>query len=85
MVDVSCFPKAHEELITQLLTCYRELFEHHGHGKMSVEMRFLKRGQKEVLITCGRQYRFTVDCCEGCATGIPCEKSQKEKKNENIG
>ena len=28
---------------------------------MSVEMKFLKKGQKEILIRCGKDYRFVVD------------------------
>jgi hypothetical protein len=31
---------------------------------MSVEIRFLKRGQKEILIRCGKDYRYVVDYSE---------------------
>ena len=45
----------------KLLDVYDELFAHDGWGTFSVEMRLLKRGQKEVIIHCGKQYRFVVD------------------------
>ncbi len=40
---------------------YDELFAHDGFGEMKVETRILRRGQKEVIIHCGKQYRFVVD------------------------
>lgn len=40
---------------------FEELLAHDGYADMSVEMRILKRGQKEVVIRCGKQYRFVVD------------------------
>ncbi|MDR1728109.1 MAG: hypothetical protein LBT74_09360 [Acidobacteriota bacterium] len=40
---------------------YQEVFEHDGYGNIQVEMRILHRGQKEVIIHCGKQYRFVVD------------------------
>ncbi|MCL6447058.1 MAG: hypothetical protein K6U04_02730 [Armatimonadetes bacterium] len=37
------------------------LFRHDGFGEMKVEMKILKKGQKEVIIHCGKQYRYVVD------------------------
>jgi hypothetical protein len=34
---------------------------HDGFGDIRVEVRILKRKQKEVIIHCGKQYRFVVD------------------------
>jgi len=45
----------------KLAQLYEELFLHDGFGEMRVEMRILKRGQKEVIIHCGKQYRYVVD------------------------
>jgi hypothetical protein len=44
-----------------LLGLFDELFEHDGFGALRVEMRILRRGQKEVILDCGKQYRFVVD------------------------
>lgn len=46
----------------RLLALYDELFAHDGYGSLRVEMRILRRGQKEVILDCGKQYRFVVDC-----------------------
>jgi hypothetical protein len=40
---------------------YDALFYHNGFGEMRIEMRFLKKGQKEIVIHCGKQYRYVVD------------------------
>ena len=45
----------------KLLAVYDALYRHNGFGEMSVEVRILKKQQKEVLIRCGKQYRFVVD------------------------
>lgn len=38
-----------------------ELLSHDGFGEIRVEVRILKRRQKEVILHCGKQYRFVVD------------------------
>ncbi len=40
---------------------YHMLLKHDGFGELRMDVRILKRGQKEVIIHCGRQYRFVVD------------------------
>jgi hypothetical protein len=44
-----------------LLSLFDDLLGHDGFGNLKVEMRILRRGQKEVIIDCGKQYRFVVD------------------------
>jgi len=45
----------------RLLELLDELIAHDGFGSIKVDIRLLKRGQKEVIIDCGKQYRFVVD------------------------
>ena len=45
----------------RLIELLDELIAHDGFGSIKVDIRFLKRGQKEVIIDCGKQYRFVVD------------------------
>lgn len=52
----------HEEIIAQMAKVYIELFNHDGYGDFKIEMRILRRGQKEVIIHCGKQYRYVIDC-----------------------
>jgi hypothetical protein len=35
--------------------------QHDGFGEIRVEVKILKRRQKEVILHCGKQYRFVVD------------------------
>jgi len=51
----------HAEARARLLAVYEELLRHEGYGSLRVEMRILKRGQKEVIVDCGKQYRFVLD------------------------
>ena len=51
----------HEEVLGQIVDKYQEVFQHEGYGKMQIEMRFLKRQQKEIIVHCGKDYRFVVD------------------------
>ncbi len=51
----------HAEAKARLLAVYDELLRHEGYGSLRVEMRILKRGQKEVIVDCGKQYRFVLD------------------------
>jgi len=50
-----------KEVKDKLLKLYDEIFAHNGYGEIKIEMRILHRGQKEIIIHCGKQYRFVVD------------------------
>lgn len=52
---------SNQEVKRQLTALYDELFAHDGFGELRLELRILKRGQKEILIHCGKQYRYVVD------------------------
>jgi hypothetical protein len=49
-------------VLGKLEALYKEAFEHDGFAEIRVEMRILRRGQKEIILHCGKQYRFVVDC-----------------------
>lgn len=49
------------DVLDRFQALYEGLLAHEGFGEMRLEMRILKRGQKEILIHCGKQYRFIVD------------------------
>ena len=51
----------HSAVVQKLIDLYHMLVCHNGFGEMSVDIRILKRGQKEVIIRCGKQFRFVVD------------------------
>ena len=53
------------DVLRCLAQIYCELFEHDGYGDIKIEMRLLKRGQKEVIIHSGKQHRFVVDFPNG--------------------
>jgi hypothetical protein len=46
---------------SKLLELFDEVLEHDGFGEIKVEMKILKRQQKEVILHCGKQYRFVID------------------------
>lgn len=50
-----------QEVLSKLMNLFEDLLCHEGYGSLRVDMRILKRGQKEVVIDCGKQYRFVVD------------------------
>jgi len=49
------------EVLARFEQLYSDLFSHDGYADMRVEMKILRKGQKEVIIHCGRQFRFVVD------------------------
>ncbi len=52
----------HREVMGRLMDLYTGLFCHDGYGEIRIEMRILRRGQKEVILHCGKQYRYVLDC-----------------------
>lgn len=53
------------DVLDRFAQLYTEMFSHDGYADMRVEMKILRRGQKEIIIHCGRQYRFIVDFKNG--------------------
>jgi len=49
------------EMRFTLMNVVDDLLLHDGFGHIEVDMKILKRGQKEVLISCGKEYRFVVN------------------------
>jgi hypothetical protein len=52
---------SNKEILEQFSRLYDEVFTHDGYGDIRLEMKILRRGQKEVIIHCGKQYRYVVD------------------------
>jgi len=46
---------------SKLMELLDEVLQHDGFGEIRVEVKILKRQQKEVILHCGKQYRFVVD------------------------
>jgi hypothetical protein len=54
--DISAAP-----VKSKLLELLDEVLMHDGFGDIRVEVKILKRRQREVILHCGKQYRFVVD------------------------
>ena len=50
-----------EPVKSKLMELLDEVLQHDGFGEIRVEVKILKRQQKEVILHCGKQYRFVVD------------------------
>ncbi len=61
----------HADIFGQIANLYTELFNHDGYGDFRVEMKILRRGQKEIIIHCGKQHRYVVDCDEALRAEHP--------------
>ena len=61
MRDPSALTSTNEQVLTKVRELYLELFRHEGYGDLRIEVKIKKAGQKEVILHCGKQYRFFVD------------------------
>lgn len=60
--EVTCSPDmGYNHIESVILRTFRFLLTHDGAGEMKINVKILKRGQKEILLQCGRVYRFVVD------------------------
>jgi len=51
----------HEDVKKRIQALYNMLVEHDGYGEIHIDFKILKKGQKEIIIHCGKQYRYVVD------------------------
>lgn len=49
------------DVMKKVADLYCELMTHDGYGDIRIEMKILRRQQKEIIIHCGKQYRYVVD------------------------
>jgi len=56
----------HEDVKNRITALYNMLAAHDGYGEMSIDFKILKKGQKEIIIHCGKQYRYVVDSAQRC-------------------
>ncbi len=52
----------HKQVLCQFIDLYSDLFAHDGYGDIRLEMKILRRGQKEIILHCGKQHRYVLDC-----------------------
>lgn len=53
------------EVVNSLLDVFSDCLEHDGFADFNVQVKILKKGQKEIIIQYGRQYRFVIDSEDG--------------------
>lgn len=79
------------EVVNCLLQVYMDSLKHDGFADIRVEMKILKRGQKEIIIHSGKQYRFVIDSPEEVENWqdyfegyelIPSQELEKLKKGQ---
>jgi hypothetical protein len=58
---MSVHSRQREQVKRHIERLFDELLAHDGFGTLTVEMRLLRRGQKEVILHCGKQYRYVLD------------------------
>lgn len=51
----------HSSVIGKFVELYEDAFSHDGFAELKVEIRLLRRGQKEVIVSYGKQHRFVID------------------------
>ena len=50
-----------EEVVGKLEHLFDEVLGHDGYGRIEVDMKILRKGQKEVVLRCGKEYRYVLD------------------------
>lgn len=57
--------EANAAVKAHICSLFDELAQHDGFGTLVVELKLLRRGQKEVILHCGKQYRYVIDFVSG--------------------
>lgn len=52
---------SNQEVLLKLAEVYMDLFNHDGYAEMSVDIKVIKRDKKEVIVKCGREFRYVID------------------------
>ena len=52
------------EVKKQILSLYEMLVGHEGYGEIKINFKIIKKDRKEIIIHCGKQYRYVIDTNE---------------------
>ncbi len=52
---------SNKDVKKQIILLYDMLAGHEGYGELKVEFKILKKDRKEIIIHCGKQYRYVID------------------------
>lgn len=52
---------SNKDVKKQIISLYDMLAGHKGYGELKVEFKILKKDRKEIIIHCGKQYRYVID------------------------
>lgn len=52
---------SNKDVKKQIISLYDMLAVHEGYGELKVEFKILKKDRKEIIIHCGKQYRYVID------------------------
>ena len=52
---------SNKDVKKQIISLYDMLACHEGYGALKVEFKILKKDRKEIIIHCGKQYRYVID------------------------
>ncbi len=55
---------SNNEVKKQILSLYDMLVGHEGYGEIKVNFKIIKKDRKEIIIHCGKQYRYVIDINE---------------------
>ena len=61
---MSTITTSRRKVLNKLTHLFEDVLKHDGYGEIRIEVRLLRRGQKEVVLYCGKQYRFVIDSRE---------------------
>ncbi len=73
-------PSSNEAVLARITSLYEMLFAHDGYGEMTVELRYLRKREKEVIIRCGKQYRYVVPVPENRNLSTPDSEPKQPKE-----
>jgi hypothetical protein len=60
-MENSKFNCGYENARSKLDEIFRNFFEHDGYANLQVDIKILKKGQKEIIIRAGKEYRYVAD------------------------
>lgn len=52
---------SNKDVKKQIISLYDMLAGHEGYGELKLEFKILKKDRKEIIIHCGKQYRYVID------------------------
>lgn len=59
------------DVLDKIVSCFDDAFAHDGYADVTISLRIRRKGEKEIIVAYGKEWRFVLPCSGASAAPSP--------------